>query len=286
MAKLCASKGDTCYGIELLNEPYGAHVDTLYDEPLRKDLEACPGGVLLGTADVKCTGLQMFYTAEQLKDTEGLITKLNASRKAKKSRDAPYVQPLMRESLREFYKRSMTAARAVLDKDKPIVIMDWPQWLKWWHENAGYSYKEYGRVIFSTHMYKFPDPMLSDQQAARDYFNRDLQVLRDFWKDSDYELIVSEWALNSHGSGRVGDKFDYHAFAHWAVNQYNQLGLGSMIWNFDSYWAAWGSVATTSKVGMVDMDWPKINSIAADCNMQPLAGSGGSDSPGPNGNIC
>ena len=101
MAKLCASKGDTCYGIELLNEPYGAHIDTLYDEPLRKDLEACPNGVLLGTDDVKCNGLQMFYTAEQLKDTEGLITKLNASRRAKQSEDAPPVRPLFREALRE-----------------------------------------------------------------------------------------------------------------------------------------------------------------------------------------
>merc|ERR1711953_1059690 len=107
----------------------------------------------------------MLYTAKQLNNTEDLIAKLNASRKAHKSEDAPPVRPLMREALRELYKRSMTAARSVLDKEKPIVIMDWPRWLEWWNQNAGYPYEDFGRVIFSTHLYKFPDPYLSDQQA-------------------------------------------------------------------------------------------------------------------------
>jgi len=195
MAAICAEKGSTCWGIELLNEPYGPH-----------DEHALP-----------------------------------------------------RETLRRFYAGAIEAARRHLHKDVPLVINDWPTWIKSYWKYHTFSYAEHGRIVFSTHLYQYPKDWTTDQQQARDSFERDLQVLSDFHKNTGSEIFVSEYALNSHGHGKEGDGFDYGAFTHWFVHQFNQHGLGSVIWNYDSYHEAWGPGQHHKRVGLDPIPWANIH---------------------------
>mmetsp|Transcript_45655 Transcript_45655/g.141117 ORF Transcript_45655/g.141117 Transcript_45655/m.141117 type:complete len:582 (-) Transcript_45655:51-1796(-) len=253
MARVCSLHGDTCYGIELLNEPYGAHTDLQYSLDLFRDLKTCAERAKLG---MPCTGVQQMFTQEQLEDVPGLLDAFNASRAA--GAPAPAVRSTYRLALKGFYERAIRAARAHLAPDTPIVIMEWPRWLRWWTEHAAYPYAEFGHIAFAAHLYKFPEPPSTKQQEARDFFQRDLAILRHFFLHSKYELMVSEYALNSHGPGGPDDHFDYNAFTDWSVSQFNQFGIGSMVWNFDSYWVAWGPVKN-NHVGRSVVDWKTIN---------------------------
>jgi len=253
MARICAQQGAACYGIELLNEPYGAHTDLQYSLDLFRDLKTCAERAKLG---MPCTGVQQMFTQEQLEDVPGLLDAFNASRAA--GAPAPAVRSTYRLALKGFYERAIRAARAHLAPDTPIVIMEWPRWLRWWTEHAAYPYAEFGHIAFAAHLYKFPEPPSTKQQEARDFFQRDLAILRHFFLHSKYELMVSEYALNSHGPGGPDDHFDYNAFTDWSVSQFNQFGIGSMVWNFDSYWVAWGPVKN-NHVGRSVVDWKTIN---------------------------
>merc|ERR1719210_319115 len=137
--------------------------------------------------------------------------------------------------------------------------MDWPAWLEWWKDNAQFPYSEYGHIIFATHVYIF-DPTTSDVPSAKKAMGFLFDTLRNFTLQSGYELLVTEYALNSHGSGQKDDLFDYNYFLNWYVHQLTQLGLGSMIWNFDSYWKAWGAVAS-NQVGNSYVDWKAVNTV-------------------------
>merc|ERR1712032_278200 len=68
--------------------------------------------------------------------------------------------------------------------------------------------------------------------------------------------MVTEYTLAGHGSAMPGDNFDYTSLAHWFVNQFNQFGVGSMVWNFDakSDMPSWGTVAA-AHVGNRPVDW-------------------------------
>jgi len=251
MAELCATRKDVCYGIELLNEPYGAHLDIEYMVDLRKDIESC-----MKVGMHKCTGLQLLYTERQLQDPQSLIQQLQDTKQL--HRAPPPHRNTSREALRNFYAQGIQAARAHMGHDQPIVVMDWPPWLGWWMDNAKFTYAEHGNIVFSTHFYKFPHPWTMALESAKLDFHRDLYRLKNFFLNSGYDIMVSEWALNSHGNGDGGDAFDYNAFAEWNVDNFNQVSMGSMIWNYDSRWSAWGSIAS-QKVGQSFINWHKIN---------------------------
>jgi len=64
--------------------------------------------------------------------------------------------------------------------------------------------------------------------------------------------------LNNHGTGGANDDaFDYNSLANWFVHQFNQHGIGSMVWNFDAGPCAWGPVAA-DKVGKRPIEWKTI----------------------------
>jgi hypothetical protein len=195
MARVCHKYGETCFGIELLNEPIGN----------------------LGPGHSQ--------------------------------------QHLSRSSLRDFYLDTIRAARDHLDKDKPIVIMDWPGWLAWWQEKQPFDYANHGRIVFSTHVYREDN---TDQEESRSALLPDLKILSDFYWQSKYDLIVSEYALSGHGSGGAEDGFDYSSLANWMVFQFSTAGLGSMVWNFDAaeWLPSWGSVAAP-QVGQSPVDWKR-----------------------------
>jgi len=195
MARICAEKGSTCWGIELLNEPYGPHHD--------------------GRA-------------------------------------------LSRDTLKHFYAGAMKAARRHLHKDVPLVVNDWPKWIQSYWKHNRFSYAEHGHVVFSTHLYQYPHDWTRHQQQARDSFKEDLQRLTDFHENTGSEVFVSEYALNSHGNGKWDDGFDYGAMTHWFVHQFNQHGLGSVIWNYDSVHEAWGPVQQHRRVGQKAVPWADI----------------------------
>jgi len=195
MGRTCAAHGDTCWGIELLNEPFGA--------------------------------------AGQGK--------------------------LKREVLAKFYEDGIKAARTHLPLEKPVVIMEWPNWLHFWKNQPMYHYDVYGRVLFSSHFYQWPNPWTSNLSAAQDSFVKDLDVMHEFFAKTRYEIFVSEYALNSHGSGdKQKDEFDYHGLINWFVQEFDKRGFGAIVWNYDSYWSAWGPVGA-DQVGKSVIDWASIN---------------------------
>lgn len=195
MAAVCARHGETCYGLELLNEPSGAE------------------GPAAATA-------------------------------------------ISRESLADFYQGAIKAARRHLPPSKPLVIMEWTAWLPWWMARPPLSYAEYGNVMFSTHLY-YMGPTLEDQAAARATFAHDLEVTRDFYEYTPYDMLVTEYAFNNHGTGGSQDVFDYNSMASWFVNHFNEHGSGSFVWNYDAGAASWGPVAACS-VGAGTIDWSGI----------------------------
>jgi len=221
--------------------------------------------------DKPCNGLKFMFPEPQIKNPEALIGEFFLSMVSNKT-ISPIVQTNYRQLLRGFYIKAIKAARMHMDDDKPIVIMDWPPWLEWWQDNGKFSYKDFGRIVFSTHVYDFG--LTASVQDAQKKMLRPLDILRNFTLKSGYDLLVTEYALNSHGSGQDGDMFDYNSFADWYVHQLSQVGIGSMIWNFDSYWSAWGSIASNT-VGNSQMNWPAINAMFDDALIP--GGSGAKD---------
>lgn len=169
---------------------------------------------------------------------------------------------ISREHLREFYSEAIQAARKFLDKNTPLIVMEWPDKLPWWKRQHPYTYATHGVVMFSTHLYYMAGKSglyLVDQQDARSHFDKDIAGLRDFHLNCNYPLMVSEYGMNDHGRGDENDPFDYNSLANWYVHQFNQFGMGSMVWNFDaaSNVAPWGPVAAP-RVGTQPIDWPRI----------------------------
>jgi len=162
-----------------------------------------------------------------------------------------------REHLRDFYLDAIKAARRHLGREKPLVVMDWGAWLPWWREQEPFSYAEHGRIVFSTHTY---GPFIKEQEETREYFRIDMRRIAEFYLQSKYDIMVSEYALDNHGPGGIDDDpFDYNSLENWFVGQFSQFGLGSMIWNFDSAWwmKTWGPVAA-DKVGKHAVKWKQI----------------------------
>merc|ERR1719410_1314617 len=131
MARVCGMHLDSCYGVELLNEPHG---------------------------------------------------------------DIP------RDHLEGFYFKAIAAARRHLSKETPLVIMDWASKLNWWHKRRPFSYKQHGRILFSTHLYHI-GPEITDQNEARRRFQHEISVIKQFHLDSIYDVLVTEYAVSGHGPG-------------------------------------------------------------------------------------
>jgi len=198
MAEMCSSKGSTCWGMELLNEPYG------------------PNG-----------------------------------------------QGISRDSLKSFYEEAIRKARQHLALEVPLVIMDWPDWIaSYWkgHASTYSDYSTYGKIVFSTHLYQWIDT--KDLQSAIHAFDGNYNDVKDFTSATGFELIFTEYAFNSHGSGGDDDYFDYNGLAQYFVHHSDEVGRGSMVWNFDSYWSAWGPVDHATKVGHSQIDWKNIFATA------------------------
>merc|ERR1712032_569682 len=166
----------------------------------------------------------MLFTREQLQDPVGLIRGFQLAKVSHEK--APAVQNVSREALRGFYTSGIKTARVHLGRDKPIIIMDWPGWLPWWQDNAPRSYRDDGNILFSTHFYKFPQPWTTDLDDAKHTFRRDFDNLQRFSQHSGYDLLLTEWGLNSHGSGK-NQVFDYNKFANWFVHKVGRWALGS-----------------------------------------------------------
>lgn len=194
MAKICADHGSTCFGIELLNEPYD------------------PG---LGKHS--------------------------------------------RHHLQSFYHRAILSARKHLDKDKPLVIFEWaPRMWYWRHQRNWFTQEIYGRVMFSAHLFHYPHPPATTQKAARGSFHKSIRAVSDFAFHTGYDVLITEYALNSHGDGSISDHFDYNGFTDWFIHQIDQFAIGSMVWNFDSIYPAWGPVAEAQIGSGKPVEWHRI----------------------------
>jgi len=171
LAKICVQWGDTCFGIELLNEP------------------CCPNG----------------------NDGGGHMERSN---------------------LKSYYQQASKAARAAgLPLSKPLVIQDWTSWLNlYWKYNDLGSYEEVGRIIYDAHLYLGKQ---TSSQGARNSYTGLFKQLINFGKT----FFIGEWALDNEASST-----NLTSLANWFVNQANQFGIGSSIWNYDGP-GEWGSVA-------------------------------------------
>lgn len=164
---------------------------------------------------------------------------------------------LDRRALLDFYKLAIQEVRQHVPQDMPVVINEWPAWLPWWMDQEPLTYREYGRIAFSSHLYYY-GPYLQEQEAARHNHEHDLQLLRRFFMTTRYDVMVTEYGMSGHGSGSPqSDVFEYNRFANWFVNELNRYGVGSMVWNFDSASCAWGPVAAR-RVGRDVIEWKEI----------------------------
>jgi len=194
MAKICADKGSTCWGISLLNEPYSPW-----------------------------TG-----------------------------------QGISRDSLKSFYVDAIQRSRVHLASGVPILINDWPDWIGSYWKSQASTFKRagYGKIAFSTHFYQWAHT--TDLASAEREFDGNFKSVQDFQSSTGFDLIITEYAFNSHGSGGDDDPFDYNGLAEYFVHRFDDVGKGSMVWNFDSYWSAWGPVDHADKVGQKSIDWKNI----------------------------
>jgi len=195
MAKICASHGGSCWGIELLNEPFG------YNQ-----------------------------------------------------------QGISRDTLKSFYLDAIAAARKHLARDVPIVIMDWPDWLaSYWryHAPSTFSESQHGKIVFATHFYQWPNPWATNLNDAKALFTWNFNDVDAFTSNTNFEVMWTEWALNNHGGGGSDDYFDYNGMASWCVGQFESKGIGSFVWNFDSYYSSWGPV-NSPQIGNSFIDWKNI----------------------------
>merc|ERR1712032_1034401 len=109
--------------------------------------------------------------------------------------------------------------------EKPIIIMDWPSWLEWWMTQPPLLFGEYGHIKFATHLY-WLGPFIVGQAEARATYAQDLEKIRQFYANTRYDIVVTEYALNNHGSGSPSDDaFDYNSLANWFVHIFNQNGI-------------------------------------------------------------
>lgn len=88
--------------------------------------------------------------------------------------------------------------------EKPCVVFSWTydmdKWIDW--NNPMFPKETYGRVIFDTHLYHFPDGTWTLDQAKASYKD-DLISTRRFFLDAQIDLIVGEYTLAGTGLGEA-----------------------------------------------------------------------------------
>jgi len=194
IARICAQKDETCYGIELLNEPFD------------------PG---LGR-----------HT---------------------------------RHRLQSFYHRAIRSARKHLDKGKPLVIFEWSARLWYWrHRRNWFTHEDYGRIMFSTQLFMYLNRPTVTQKTARDSLIGGINAISEFALHTGYDVLITEYALHSHRDGKKDDHFDYNSLTDWFIHQFEQFAMGSMVWNFDSFFPAWGPVAEAQVGSGKPVEWQEI----------------------------
>lgn len=163
---------------------------------------------------------------------------------------------LSRDALAAFYQNAIAAARQHMSADSPIIVMDWMYWIQnYWESRARSLFGDSGKIVFASHFY---EGQAFDLQSAKRTYNGDLNGARDFIASTGFELVVTEYALSNHGDGGSSDYFPYGDMARWLVDEFDQLG-GSIVWNFDSYYSAWGPVDKADHVGSGSVPWKEIN---------------------------
>jgi hypothetical protein len=149
-------------------------------------------------------------------------------------------------------------ARVHLGSDVPVLINDWPGWISsyWKHEASTFNGAEFGKVAFSTHFYQWDQT--TDLASAERAFDGNFDAVQDFQSSTGFDLLFTEYAFNSHGSGGDDDSFDYNGLAEYFVHRFDDVGKGSFIWNYDSYYRAWGPVDHADRVGQKPINWKTI----------------------------
>lgn len=165
---------------------------------------------------------------------------------------------ISRDSLKNFYVDAIRRARVHLGSDVPILINDWPDWIGSYWKNEASTFKgaEFGKVAFSTHFYQWDQT--TDLASAERKFDGNFNSVQDFQSSTGFDLIFTEYAFNSHGSGGDDDPFDYNGLADYFVHRFDDVGKGSFVWNFDSFYSAWGPVDHADKVGQRPIHWKTI----------------------------
>lgn len=170
----------------------------------------------------------------------------------------------LRKFLKVYYQEAIKAARKHLDKEVPLIINEWTWFLPWWKKQPRFSYSEYGRVMFSTHLYNGMD--MDVQEDVRNDFAKDFKIIEEFFLKTKYEFLITEYSLSGHGNGDPSsDSFDYHSLANWLVHQLGYRTLGSFVWNFDANPNSsriWGPVAN-AEVGKREVKWREIFQLDA-----------------------
>lgn len=98
----------------------------------------------------------------------------------------------------------------------------------------------------------------------------DVASIANFSVTTDFEVMVTEYGLNSHGSGGPDDSFDYPGLVTWFIKQFDTHTRGSFIFNFDAFYSTWGPVNQV-RIGKSLVDWNKVfQASAMNLRAQPV----------------
>ncbi|CAE7267935.1 unnamed protein product [Symbiodinium sp. CCMP2456] len=160
------------------------------------------------------------------------------------------------EFLRSYYQQAILAAREFLDRTVPVVLFEWTYEMHRWEAGA-FPESTYGRVIWDTHLYHFPESgqkwTSRDQglEKAKEAYAWDLQQLRHFSRAQGETVFVGEFSL----AGPSLNMKETREFAQWLVEQFDFACAGSLLWSFDNSITAWSMQRQIQEWGL---DWKSI----------------------------
>jgi len=158
--------------------------------------------------------------------------------------------------LQDYYRRAILAARESLDASVPIVLFEWTYGMERWEHHA-FPQREYGRVLWDTHLYHFPDEgerWTSSEgglQKAREAYRWDLEQMRRFSARQGGAVLVGEFSL----AGQSLRKEERLELAQWLVDQFDFGAQGSLLWTFDEVSTAWSMRRQRELWGI---DWRQV----------------------------
>ncbi|CAE7239974.1 exgA [Symbiodinium pilosum] len=160
------------------------------------------------------------------------------------------------EFLRRYYQQAILAARESLDPSVPVVLFEWTYEMHRWEEGA-FPESTYGRVVWDTHLYHFPEPgqkwtsKENGLEKAKEAYAWDLQQLRHFSRAQGEIVFVGEFSL----AGPSLNRAETREFAQWLVDQFDFACAGSLLWSFDNSIIAWSMQRQVQEWGV---DWRSI----------------------------